>query len=135
MSLLPCLPPRTTYIYDCGWYAELYFKVIPYNLKSSLQKWLKNTLALSETMERGSPCNLTTSLVKITAIDGAENGYFRLIKCVYLLRRSTTTKIESNPSERGNLSIKSIKTSSQTWSRMGNSWSKPAGARLEYLCC
>lgn len=41
----------------------------PCNLESSVQKWLRNFLSLSDTIVAGNPWSLTTSLMKASASD------------------------------------------------------------------
>jgi len=97
----------------------LIFSLVPWSLKSSFQNKLMNMVSLSLTIEAGIPCNLTTSLTKVSATDLAEYGCLRGIKWPYLLSLSTTTKMESYPLDLGNLVIKSMLISSHTAAGIG----------------
>ena len=70
---------------------------VPCLLKRDCQNLLIKFLSESETIDLGKPCRHTTSRMKIDAIELAEKGWRSPMKCPYLLKRSTTTKIETNP--------------------------------------
>ena len=81
----------------------------------SLPKGTSEGIARSEMMERGIPCNQTTSRVNFAATSFVENGCLRPMKCAYLLRQLTTTIIVSIPPDLGNPYTKSIDRSSHTY--------------------
>lgn len=109
--------------------------LVPCTLNSSVQKWLINTLSRSEIIEPGKPCKRTTYWMNLATTVLAENGCLRAKKWPYLLKRSTTTKIVSQPSDLGNPSIKSIVMSSHIRAGTSNGWSSPAGDVAWVLCC
>ena len=78
---------------------------VPWLLKRDCQKLLIKFLSQSETIDLGKPCRHTTSRMKIDAIELAEKGWRSPIKCSYLLKWSTTTKIESIPLDSGRAEI------------------------------
>ena len=77
------------------------------------QKWLKNILSRSITIEFGIPCLLMISSTNFSATCFAVNGCFKVMKCAILLNRSTTTMILSKPPTLGNPSMKSMVQSSR----------------------
>ena len=79
-------------------------------------------------MVRGTPCRRTISLKTNSAMCEASSLLWQGIKCAILLKRSTTTKIESLPLlVRGNPRTKSIEMSSQETLGMGKGVYKPWG--------
>ena len=119
----------------CGWQIVLLFNWVPCKRKISFQKWLKNIRSLPDTMERGYPWRQTTSFMNNVATVLAENGCSNVKKWAYLLRRSTTTRIVSNPLDRDKPSIESIDISSQILLGMGRGCNKPAGDKTCILFC
>lgn len=104
----------------------LRFSSVPCKRKSSVHNLLKNILSLSETIETGKPCNLTTSRTDTSAIEVVLYGCFKPKKWAYLDNLSTITNIELAPFDMGNPSMKSIATSSQTRLEMGRGCNSPA---------
>jgi ribosomal protein L13E len=64
----------------------------------------------------------------------ALQGLFKGMKWQYFERRSTTTKIVSNPLDLGKPVIKSKETSSQMAVGIGKGWSNPPGEVARYFC-
>ena len=93
----------------------LKLRVVLCTLKSSVQNLLRKILSRSETKERGMPWRQIISQIKMVTTVIVVKGRINLIKCAYLLERSTTTKMVSQPPIFGKPSIKSIKISSHTW--------------------
>ena len=105
------------------------------NWKSSVQKWLRNTLSQSNIIERVLPWRWTTSLGKVVDMIIVEYRCFKGMKCAYLERQSTTTKIESNSFDRGSPFMKSMVRSSQIRFGIGRGCKTSAGDKARFLFC
>ncbi len=73
----------------------------------------------SETISAGSPCCAKISRRKTRASSGASMVLMVGMNRAILVRRSTTTRMQSNPSESGRPSMKSIESEFQGCSGMG----------------
>jgi len=97
----------------CEWHAVLNFSLVPNFLHSVIQKWVRNFKSLSETMKRGMPWSLITSLNYNSATWEASFALWQAMKYAILENWSTTTKMESLLRWiRGRPSTKSMRTSS-----------------------
>ena len=111
----------------CGWKAVENCSVVPIRRHRVFQKLLVKRTSQSKTMQRGMPWTRTISLKKILAVRGASMVLAQGTKCVILLKRSTTTNIESCCFQvRGKPRTKSKLTSCHGYSRTGSGRYCPA---------
>lgn len=100
-----------------------------------VQNFDMKTVPLSETMESGRPCNRKIESTKARAISSAFQVSCAGIKWADLEKWSTTTMMESYPSERGSFTIKSTPIVVQGRSGIGSGISFPCGGLQSTLTC
>jgi hypothetical protein len=100
--------------------------VLPYNLKNSHQKALRDIGSLSLTINFGIPCNQTTLTMNSSPTFFTEYGWATTVNYTYLVNLSTATMIEFFLAEFGSPSMKSKEITFHT-DGTGNGCSKPVG--------
>jgi hypothetical protein len=88
-------------------------RVVLFSLNNSFQNPLVNILSLSDMIDLGIPCNLTTPSNITCATCWVVNGCFKSMKCADLENLSTTTMMQLYPYDFGRPSMKSIVMSCQ----------------------
>lgn len=98
--------------------------------KAHTPKFTQNTLFLSEMIGVWYPCKPATSSTNFSSTIVLYTC-FKLMKCAYLLRRSTTTKNHQYSSNFGSYSMKSIEITNQICEGSGICWSKSAWFKVK----
>ena len=109
----------------CGWNAVNYLVVVLRIRKTHFQKWENNGAPRSETMSSGNPWRCSIFAKIIFVVSKPEMALEHDIKCAILVNRSTTTMMESCPSESGKSVMKSIEMDDHGLSGSGRVRSSP----------
>lgn len=115
-----------------GWKAMLFLNLVPWMVKNSFQNKLTKIVSIWHKWLRESMMFYTSHMNAATTCF-AKNEWFKAMKWLYLLKRSTTTIMTSFPDDLGNPSMKSMEISSYTQCGVSNGCSNPPGARALLL--
>ena len=103
-----------------GWYDVLFWRCVPFSLKSYYQKLLVKVGSRLDTMEVSMPWSLNILSMKTWSTNFWVNGCRRVQKWAYLESLSTTTMMTDFFPDFGRLVMKSMETFVHMEARSGN---------------